>query len=398
MGVTFSLPFCLLLPDDSYLIKLDEDETVTLKLTKTTPQNYDERLPYRGLTKNELNEISKVKIIFPSQNKTGEVDIKDFKKITDYGIIIQYTKKNGETVIPQLDGLVSDFDYDEYLKTTHNYDAAYAEKKIMDSKIYTPKEIIIKGEVPKDKIGRFRYTKIEFISNKQLHPELEFKQAIKATNMLINVYRVETMHYWITNIRENDVFIYEDFSNATTTYTKKGIKKIQDDINIDTVNSIKSSLVKSTKPFPLEILIVESMAALEEERYYLSIIYSITALESIIKIYFNEYFKVYNTSAKKRKAMFSRYHLYQLVTEQLESYIKGSIDKKLIDEIGEQIDIRNEIIHDTNLSIDITSAIKTIENVKKILSLLHKELELLNEECNKNSNLQDNVNLFFSNM
>ena len=398
MVLTFSLPFCLLLPDDSYRVKLDVDDIVILKLTKTIPQHYDERLPYRGLSENELKELSKIKIYFPTQNKTKEIDKEDLKDIRDYGKIIHYTKKNGERIIPQLNELQTDFDYDEYLRTTDNYDAAYAEERLKNSKIYAPKEIIINGEIIKDRLGRFRYTKIEFFSNKELHYEKEFERAIKATNILIDHYRVETMHYWITNVRENDILIYQDINNISTSYTKKGFTRIKDDADVDTVNSIKNKLVKGSKPFPLEILLVEAMAALEDEKYYLSIIYSITFLESITKIYFNEYFRVYNISETKRKEIFRRKHLYQLVTEKLKSYIKGKIDKNLIDELGEEIDLRNEIMHDTNLSIDRISAKKTIENVKKIVPILLNELELLNLEFTKNGDLQDTVNQFFSNI
>jgi hypothetical protein len=54
MGLAFSLPFCLLLPDNNYLVRLDKDDIVTLKLTKTIPQQYDERLPYRGTNNNVI--------------------------------------------------------------------------------------------------------------------------------------------------------------------------------------------------------------------------------------------------------------------------------------------------------------------------------------------------------
>jgi hypothetical protein len=269
MVLAYSLPFCLLLPDDNYLVKLDIDDIVTLKLTKTIPQHYDERLPYRGLSENELNEMSQIKIHFPLQNKTIEIDKENLKEITDYGVVIQYTKKNGEIVTPQLNELQSNFDYEEYLRTADNYDTAYAEKRIMNAKIYPPKEIIINGEINNDKLGRFRYTKIEFLSNKKLNYDEEFKRAIKATNMLIDRYRIETMHYWITNIRENDIFVYQDVSNISTAYTKKGFTRIKDDIDIDTVNSIKNKLINASTPFPLEVLIVEAMSALEDEKYYL---------------------------------------------------------------------------------------------------------------------------------
>jgi hypothetical protein len=126
-------------------------------------------------------------------------------------------------------------------------------------------------------------------------------------------------------------------------------------------------------------------------------IYSITSLESITKIFYNEYFRVNNVSEKKRKKIF-RKHLYQLVTEDLEAYIKSKIDKNLISELGDEINLRNDIIHDTNLSIDRIPAKKTIENVKKMILILLKELELLNLESNRNYNLQDNVESFFSNI
>jgi hypothetical protein len=40
----FNLPFCLHIPDGEYVVKLSENNTVTLRLTKIVPKAYDERM------------------------------------------------------------------------------------------------------------------------------------------------------------------------------------------------------------------------------------------------------------------------------------------------------------------------------------------------------------------
>lgn len=63
MELVFSLPFCLLIPDGDYQVKLDKDEMVTLNLTKVTPKIFDERMPVRGFMKGELENIADLKIM-----------------------------------------------------------------------------------------------------------------------------------------------------------------------------------------------------------------------------------------------------------------------------------------------------------------------------------------------
>lgn len=70
----FSLPFCLLLPDDTYEVKLGEDDIVILKLSKVIPKTYDERLPFRGFLKGELETISRLKIFNPKSGFGGWIE------------------------------------------------------------------------------------------------------------------------------------------------------------------------------------------------------------------------------------------------------------------------------------------------------------------------------------
>jgi hypothetical protein len=67
MTLVFSLPFCLLLPNGDYQVKLDKDETVTLNLTKVISKIFDERLPVRGFLKGELEKTASLWVI----NKKG---------------------------------------------------------------------------------------------------------------------------------------------------------------------------------------------------------------------------------------------------------------------------------------------------------------------------------------
>jgi hypothetical protein len=60
--------------------------------------------------------------------------------------------------------------------------------------------------------------------------------------MLIDQYRVHSTEYWVTNIRENDIFIYQNMnikSPLIRSYTKKGFTKIRKDFDMDTVSTIK---------------------------------------------------------------------------------------------------------------------------------------------------------------
>ena len=60
MPLVFFLPFCLLLPDGDCQVKMYNDEIVTLNLTKIVPKIFDERLPYRGFLKGELEKHSRL--------------------------------------------------------------------------------------------------------------------------------------------------------------------------------------------------------------------------------------------------------------------------------------------------------------------------------------------------
>lgn len=100
MVLVFPLPFCLLLPDGDYPIKLGDNDIVNLNLTKVIPKIYDERLPYRGFLKGELNNISKLRIMF--RNESKEIKVNDLSTLKDLGTVIKYYDKQNNEVIPQL--------------------------------------------------------------------------------------------------------------------------------------------------------------------------------------------------------------------------------------------------------------------------------------------------------
>ena len=78
---------------------------------------------------------------------------------------------------------------------------------------YHGRQLVINTEVKKDSFGRFRYTKVLYKSSATLNMKDQFSRAIKAINRLIDLYRVETFDYWISNITENDILVYKIVSD-----------------------------------------------------------------------------------------------------------------------------------------------------------------------------------------
>jgi hypothetical protein len=112
MTLVFSLPFCLLLPDGNYQVKLDKDEIVTLNLTKVIPKIFDERLPYRGFLRGELEDISALKIWDEKQGSGGWMSVDGLKQIDEKKLVIEYKTKDGKEIVPQIDPSMIEKDVD----------------------------------------------------------------------------------------------------------------------------------------------------------------------------------------------------------------------------------------------------------------------------------------------
>jgi hypothetical protein len=384
MVLVISLPCCLLLPDGDYPVKLADNDIVKLNLTKVIPKVYDERLPFRGFLKGELDNISKLRIMFKNESK--EVDIADLPKIKERGIIIKYFDKNGKEIVPEF------VKNDVNLQESDIVGASLIRRLSRDNPDNIPQDwidqftkqeqyhgrrILINGEIKKDRYGRFRYTKVKYSSTKQLHYDKEFVRAIKAINILIDVYRIETQEYWITNVIEDEIFIYKDVSedSGQMVYSMKGFTQKREDHDLGTVNEIRNNLLNREIPSPYFLLILDAMKALDDSKYYLSIIYAITALESIVKTYIIIYSKR-NAFQEKVIDNLLNLRLQLLLTTILRIFVNSKeFDDELITRIQKGITLRNKIIHESNLDISKETANDVINNVKKIVNILIFDLD-----------------------
>ncbi len=380
MPLVFSLPFCLLLPDGDYQVKMEGNDIVNLHLTKVIPTTFDERLPFRGFHKGELNNISKLWVI--GKDSAKQIDILDLPKFTDAGTITKFLDKKGKQIVPQFEGNDVNLSEPEILNESAKVKFSKTDEPqewtdwYSEQEHYHGRQIVINTEVKKDSFGRFRYTKIAYSSPKMEHMDEEFRRAVKAVNRLIDVYRVETSDYWITNITENDIFIYKSISEKDTqmAFTMKGFTKMKSDKDLETQNKIKDALIHPEPQFPFMMLLLDADKSIDDGKYFLSVIYAITALESIVKFYVMFYAQKKNITEKVTKKLISL-NLYTLVTTILRIFVTSAkFDDKLEDQILYGISLRNKIIHQSELKITLKDAESIIQNVRTLAGVLMEDL------------------------
>ena len=381
MPLVFSLPFCLLLPDGDYPVKLEENDIVNLQLSKVIPTIFDERLPFRGFHKGELDNISKLSVVGKASGKL--IDISDLPNYSDSGIVTKYFDKEGKEFVPQIHGTDVNLSEPEILNESAKVKFSKTDdpKEWMDcfssQEHHHGRQIVINTEVKKDSFGRFRYTKISYTSPKSGHMDEEFARAIKAVNKLIDVYRVETSDYWITNITEDDIFIYKSISENDThmAFTMKGFTKMKTDKDLETTKGIKEKLINPEPQLPFMMLMLDADKSIDEGKYFLSVIYAITALESIVKFYVMLYARRKNISEGETKKLISL-RLYTLITTKLRLFVTSTrFDDKLEEQILYGIRIRNKIIHESELEITEKDANSIIDNVRTMASVLMEDFD-----------------------
>lgn len=379
MVLVFSLPFCLLLPDGDYPVKFADDDIVNLNLSKVIPTVYDERLPFRGFKKGELDDISYLWVMFRNGGK--KIDVTDLPKVEEYGIVTKYFNKSGKEVVPQLVRNDVDLHESEIMnesfkrKFRDTVPPEYLEQHTADS-YYHGRQIIINGEITRDRFGRFRYTKVKYNSAKQLHYKDEFERAIRAVNILIDVYRQKTFDHWITNVTEKEIFIYKSISeqHSQMSYSTKGFSQTRPDHDSETVNEIKNELIDRRLEIPYFMLMLDAEQSLDHEKYFLSVIYAITALESFVKMYVIVHCKKVGISEKVEKNLTSA-RLTFLVTTILRIFVNSSeLTEDLISKIEEGIKIRNRVIHQTKLDVSKQEARNVIQNVREMARILAIDL------------------------
>lgn len=380
MPLVFSLPFCLLLPDGDFPVKLADNDIVNLHLTKVIPTIFDERLPFRGFHKGETDNISKLSVVGKVSGKV--IDISDLPNYTESVIVTKYFDKEGKEFVPQIHGNDVNLSEPKILNESAKVKFSKTDepKEWIDwyatQEHYHGRQIVINTEVKKDSFGRFRYTKVAYTSPKRGHMDEEFARAIKAVNKLIDIYRVETSDYWITNITENDIFIYKSISESDTqmAFTMKGFTKMKSDKDLKTTDIIKDKLINPEPQLPFMMLMLDADKSIDDGKYFLSVIYAITALESIVKFYIMVYASKKNIGDDVTKKLISL-RLYSLVTTILRLFVKSiKFDDKLEKQILYGISLRNKIIHESELQITLKDAKSTIDNVRTLAGVLMEDL------------------------
>jgi hypothetical protein len=382
--IVFSLPFCLLLPDGDYEVKLGENDIVTINLTKVIPKIFDERLPYRGFLKGEIEDISKLRVMDSKTSISKEITVEDISNINSLQYLIHYITKDGKKITPQIDPgyIAKDVNlFDNIIINPNKFkrvikDTCKNEIDITDDVLSQKRELgrtlTINSEIAKDRFGRFRYSKIRYTSNKNLHSKDEFIRAIRAVNLLIDKYRALTNDYWITRIRENDIFLYMNVREDSfdCSHVEKGISQIRTDHDEKIVNSLKQELFDMKPEFPFIHLRLDALNAFEEGKYHLSIIYIITALESLVKTFLDFYFSKNYLDIKKQ---ILKMPLHNLITIILRLIVSSDELTNLISNIKSAITLRNKIIHEAELNVSEKQAKKIIEDVTKFFEFLRKQ-------------------------
>jgi hypothetical protein len=378
--LVFSLPFCLLLPDGDYAVKLANDDIVNLNLSKVIPTIYDERLPYRGFKKGELDNISQLSVMFRNGGK--KIDVSELPQVKEYGTVIKYFDKSGNQIIPELDPS----DADQYESEMMNdlfkkrfkdiVPADYLEQHSGEA-YHHGRRILINGEITRDRFGRFRYTKVKYNSTKQLHYKEEFNRAIKAVNILIDVYRQETFDYWITNVTEKEIFIYKNISEQhfQVASSTKGFSQIRPDHDLETVKEIKDELINPKPQLPYFMLMLDAQESLDRQKYFLSVIYAVTALESFVKMYLIICCNKRNFTAGVKKRLTSS-GLTFLINTILRIFVTSNeFTDDLITRLEEGIKLRNKVIHQTKLDVSESEARSLLRDVKETARILACDLD-----------------------
>src|SRR5215208_3032699 len=238
--------------------------------------------------------------------------------------------------------------------------------------------LVVNAELLRDPFGRFRYTRVRFLSTMATLEE-QFKKAVTAINTLITKFRSATGDYWITKIREEDVLAYTDaqdnfsgFSQAT-----QGIIQIMPDHSKDIIDNLNESLVSDVPEFPFIHLYLDAKNAFERADYYLAVILSIVALESIIKTYLT-FFSLKCPAIIQDEVI--RINLRRLVTTVIRRLFPTEDYKKLIGNITAAIDLRNDIIHQSQIDIPKDKAKKVIDDVGTYVEFIRGKLMGLSNE------------------
>ncbi len=124
----------------------------------------------------KMNQIISRRLrFFPNKNESCEITVKDLANLTDYGIAIYYIDENGRQIVLELQ--YEDVNLDEDNKIENKLNLNYSNNIIeyLKNDSHIGRSIIVNGEISKDRIGRFRYTKVKVQSDNDLHYDIFLK-------------------------------------------------------------------------------------------------------------------------------------------------------------------------------------------------------------------------------
>jgi hypothetical protein len=351
-GFTINFPFCLHLPDREYSIQLSDNEIVTLRLQKIVPKNYDERMGFRGLIKSDLRGMSRVVLLNAElgihENYVPRIiNVNELDRIMDFCLVTRFEDDNGGQYPPGS----SPFD-----------------NNLSSDTIPPLEQIYLNGEIEKDRLGRLRYTRVTYLNSGDSYP---LDKILPTVNKLLDNYRLVSGEYWLNRVYEDDILSTAQWNQDSKSggSSHRGIVKIKPDIDDDKQKELED-LISITESIPtFHLLLLDAAKAIGERNYSLAIIYSITALESVVKQFCEKSATQKGLSGKT----FEKTSLYTLVTVELRAMLtKEELPDTLIEDFKRANQTRNEIIHKAALEVDRGESEKAFETVLQLIEILMK--------------------------
>jgi hypothetical protein len=182
-------------------------------------------------------------------------------------------------------------------------DGLFDESPLMHEQIY------LNAEIERDRLGRLRYTRVLFLNEGDEYP---LDKILRAMNKLIDVYRVISDEYWLNRINEDDILFTSQTNSEGDSggFVYGGMIKAKPDINDEKLKLLTTLLTRTNSIPTSHFLLLDAKKALDERDHALAIIYSITALESVTK----QYFERMALSKGLSRKMFQNTRLFTLVT------------------------------------------------------------------------------------
>jgi hypothetical protein len=267
---------------------------------------------------------------------------------------------------------ITDFCYVVHFEDNEGsqYPPGSSPRIVLSDEISPPAQIYLNGEIEKDKLGRLRYTGITYLTDGEVYP---LDKILPAVNKLIDCYRLVSDEYWLDRVIEEDIISTSNIDSRTRSggFTYRPVIKAKPDIDEEKLRAI-NDLIGGNRSIPtFQLLLLDARKALDEGNYALSIIYGITALESVVK----QYLEKIATQRGLSKKTFGNMGLSTLVTVILRMTLdKMELPDQLINGFKEANKKRNDIIHQAALDTDRNDAVKSLESVNQLVELLAKYL------------------------